>query len=397
MSSVFVAQPHPVRKRLVWAICGLWIPVLVMEMGCGSSERTNPSALAPVISVQPSNQSVRVGAAVTFSVVASGTAPLSYQWSRNKVAIGGATSATYTTPAGAALDNGAAFTVTVTNAAGSASSMPATLTVLPRAPAAGDWRFQGIDLPFSQPVNLATNLTPPWAWSYPNSVGSPLEIGAAPGICVAGVIDDCSWLYAVAAAPTGVTGLTSYYSLDALSNLDSDLNGLATPNIVITSLDIEADNQIFGDSWLQTSGQGRFVLQQQSVDPSQIQAVASLLGSEGQVITAVSFNSGQIYALSYSWQSDTTTTYDAMVVTATASSLWTQTQSLAENAYIITAMGGNPTDGVVLVGTKVKGDTLSRPFQYSTTSGTQGQVQSDTHSLLRLIYMPNEGDSFSEQ
>ena len=56
-----------------------------------------------------------------------------------------------------------------------------------------------------------------------------------------------------------------------------------------------------------------------------------------------------------------------------------------------------PPDGVVLVGTKVNGDTLSRPFQYSTTAGTQGQVQGDTHSLVRLIYMPNETDSFNEQ
>jgi hypothetical protein len=217
------------------------------------------------------------------------------------------------------------------------------------------------------------------------------------GICVAGVIYDCSWDYAVAAAPAGVTGISSYYVTDTISNLNADLNGLATPNIVITSLDIEPDNQIFADSWLQTSGPGGFVLQQQSVDPTQIQGVASLLGSEGQVITAVSFEAGQLYVISYSWQSDTTTTYDVMVVTATESSFWTQAQGLAQNGYIITAMGGNPTDGVVLVGTKVKGDTISRPFQYSTSAGSQGQVQSNTHSLMRMILIPDGNDSFNEQ
>ena len=99
---------------------------------------------------------------------------------------------------------------------------------------------------------------------------------------------------------------------------------------MITSLDIERDNQIFGDSWLQTSGQGGFVLQQQLVDPTQVQAVASLLGAQGQVITAVSFKGGQVSVLSYLWQSDTTTTYDVMVVTATASNFWTQAQVLAQ-------------------------------------------------------------------
>ena len=266
MTSVPVTRPYPVSKQLLLPLCGLLIPVLLMELGCGSSGQPKTGTLAPAISIEPSNQSVRVGGSVIFSVVATGTAPLSYQWSKNKVAISGATSATYSTSAAVALDNGAAFSVTVTNAAGSASSTPAVLTVLPRAPAAGDWRFQGIDLPFSPPVNLVTNLIWPRDWSYPNSIGSPLAIGAAPGTCVPGVAYDCSWAYAVAAAPTGVTGISSYYALDAFSNLDADLNGLATPNIVITSLDVEADNQIFGDSWLQTSGQGGFTLQQQSVE-----------------------------------------------------------------------------------------------------------------------------------
>lgn len=396
MTSVFAKQSFLVSKPLLLVLCSFLTSSLVMELGCASSGRTI-SSTPPVISAGPANQSVRVGGTVTFSVVASGTAPLSYQWSKNKIAITGATSPTYSTPAAVAVDAGAAFSVTVTNATGSASSTPATLTVMPRAPAAGDWRFQGIDLPFTPATTLATNLTPPWDWSYPDSIGSPLTTGAAPGICVPGIAYDCSWGYIVSAAPTGVTGISSYYALDALSNLDADLNGLATPNIVITSLDIERDNQIFGDSWLQTSGQGGFVLQQQLVDPTQVQAVASLLGAQGQVITAVSFKGGQVSVLSYLWQSDTTTTYDVMVVTATASNFWTQAQVLAQNGYLITAMGGNPADGVVLVGTKVNGDTLSRPFQYSTTAGTQGQVQGDTHSLVRLIYMPNETDSFNEQ
>jgi beta-galactosidase len=62
--------------------------------------------------------------------VASGTAPLSYQWSKNGTAIAGATGASYTTPATAASDNGALFSVVVTGAGGAtATSNTAALTV----------------------------------------------------------------------------------------------------------------------------------------------------------------------------------------------------------------------------------------------------------------------------
>ena len=59
----------------------------------------------------------------------NGTAPLSYQWHKNGVDIGGATANAYTTPATSASDNGAIFNVTVTNSAGNVTSADATLTV----------------------------------------------------------------------------------------------------------------------------------------------------------------------------------------------------------------------------------------------------------------------------
>ncbi|HET6438518.1 MAG TPA: glycoside hydrolase family 44 protein [Anaeromyxobacter sp.] len=83
----------------------------------------------PSITAQPQSVSVTVGQTATFSVTASGTAPLSYQWTRNGENISGATSTSYTTPATATADNGAQFRVVVTNASGSLTSEPATLTV----------------------------------------------------------------------------------------------------------------------------------------------------------------------------------------------------------------------------------------------------------------------------
>ena len=86
-------------------------------------------AVAPSITSQPASEGILVNQTATFSVIAAGTAPLSYQWKKTGVAISGATSASYTTPAEALSGNGTQFTVVVTNAAGSATSNAATLTV----------------------------------------------------------------------------------------------------------------------------------------------------------------------------------------------------------------------------------------------------------------------------
>jgi hypothetical protein len=89
------------------------------------------TAVAPTIATQPVNQTVTAGQTATFSVAASGTAPLSYQWQKNGANIAGATGASYTTPATTLTDNNSTFRVTVTNSAGSAVSNTALLTVNP--------------------------------------------------------------------------------------------------------------------------------------------------------------------------------------------------------------------------------------------------------------------------
>src|SRR5439155_10324351 len=89
----------------------------------------NPAPVPPTITTQPASQTVTAGQTATFSVAATGTAPLNYQWQKNGVAISGATTVTYTTPPTTTADSGAQFTVVVTNGAGSVTSNPATLTV----------------------------------------------------------------------------------------------------------------------------------------------------------------------------------------------------------------------------------------------------------------------------
>ncbi|HEX9223916.1 MAG TPA: hypothetical protein VF860_11330 [Candidatus Acidoferrales bacterium] len=69
------------------------------------------------------------GQTASFSVVASGTAPLNYQWQKNGADITGATSSSYMTPVTTTSDSGEMFRVMVSNSAGSATSKAATLTV----------------------------------------------------------------------------------------------------------------------------------------------------------------------------------------------------------------------------------------------------------------------------
>ena len=85
-----------------------------------------PTVTSPSITAQPVSVSVLTGATATFTVTATGSSP-TYQWKKNDVAISGATSASYTTPAASYLDAEAAYTVVVSNSAGTAKSTPATL------------------------------------------------------------------------------------------------------------------------------------------------------------------------------------------------------------------------------------------------------------------------------
>jgi hypothetical protein len=96
----------------------------------GAYVYTSLSPSAARITTQPADQTVAVGQTTNFSVAASGTAPLSYQWQKNGANIPGATASSYTTPATTIFDNSSTFRCVVTNSAGSATSSNALLTVL---------------------------------------------------------------------------------------------------------------------------------------------------------------------------------------------------------------------------------------------------------------------------
>jgi DNA/RNA endonuclease G (NUC1) len=85
----------------------------------------------PVVTGDPSAQAVNAGSPATFSVTATGTAPLQYQWRRNGTPVSGnasASTATFSIPAATLADAGS-YDCVVANVAGSDVSAAATLAV----------------------------------------------------------------------------------------------------------------------------------------------------------------------------------------------------------------------------------------------------------------------------
>ncbi len=150
------------------------------------------TVLAPFILVQPLDQSVAAGGSASFTVGAAGTAPLSYQWSRDTQVLPGATAATLLLSNVDAAAAGA-YSVLVTNAAGSATSHAAALTVegddLDRDGLPDDWeRLYGLSPsdptgdngPDGDPDRDArTNLEEFMAGTAPNDPDSVLRITSA--------------------------------------------------------------------------------------------------------------------------------------------------------------------------------------------------------------------------
>jgi len=86
---------------------------------------------APSLTDQPKDRVAFLGQQVKFDFGVSGKPPLTFQWLRNGVAIAGATNSAYLTDPVTAADDGAKYSVKVSNAQGSTTSSEATLTVKP--------------------------------------------------------------------------------------------------------------------------------------------------------------------------------------------------------------------------------------------------------------------------
>ncbi len=114
------------------ANAGSYICIVSNLLGIATS---SPSVLSispagsPTITLNPSSQTISSGSTIVFKTQSTSALASTYQWYLNGVAIAGATSSTLFIPA-ATSANAGAYSCTVTNAAGSASTLLAQLTLL---------------------------------------------------------------------------------------------------------------------------------------------------------------------------------------------------------------------------------------------------------------------------
>lgn len=389
--TLYFSAAYPQR---IYVMTVFWVCLASLLVGCGgsgSSSVPTPSQ-AVVIITQPASQSIPIGRTATFNVTATGTAPLSYQWSKNGVEIAGATSASYTTPTIALTDSGSTFQVTVSNTSSSAVSSAATLTAGPRAPALGDLRYllwEQVTIPWNnggEGVLLGAT-----SESVSNALGTPLELGST---SVSG--GGCGWSASVLLLPPTMTGLSMYYQEDftQYQSYSSYLQSVASPNAVITSMDLEPVCDMLGVSWVQTAQAGGFDYRLEAVPPAQIQATVAADGAESRIVTAVTFDdsSGNAILISYGWQGDTTTAYEAKTVVAMPNDVLNQATLLAGEGYFISAFGGNDTDGYMLIGMRVRGDSLPRAI-----SGGSTPADSAYWTMVVWLSEPSSGAELQEQ
>ena len=172
-----------------------------------------------------------LGASKTFSVQATGTAPLGYQWMRGGIPIAGATASTYTfTPTYG--DDGTTFTVRVTNAAGAATSTAATISVM------------SVEVP--PPIAACRDITSPGAYKLAADL-SPTETTCISVHDTHDVQLDCAGHTIARNVTTGAESLVVYGTQDvSIRNcrfeassitLGGSTNGSFTNNTIVPSSD----------------------------------------------------------------------------------------------------------------------------------------------------------------
>jgi hypothetical protein len=204
-----------------------FVPACLLLAACGES---TPPQIAPQITTQPASLTVLQGASATFTVVATGSTPLAYQWKRGGADVAGATSSSYTLASAAAADHDAQFSVVVTNAAGSVTSATAMLSVMTQpsittqpesrtvpsgvpatftAVAAGtsltyQWRRDGVNIPgatsasYTVGVPLAGDAGASYTVVVSNSLGSVTSSAATLTVSTSGAVRPTSYANAKA-------------------------------------------------------------------------------------------------------------------------------------------------------------------------------------------------------
>lgn len=356
-----------VRRAL--AAMPVLLAIVLPVVNCGG--KGSPAVQSGTVAFieQPTSVAVPIGRTATFTADATTLPslnpvyPITYQWTKNGVAIPGATGTSYTTPTVALADNGTQYQVTASSGSNSLGSSVVTLTAGPRAPAIGDVRyllFQQVTGPW--PLDANTGVLPNEPEEVFNALGTPLPMTQQ---------GECGWQFSYQYVPTSMNGqFDMYYQANGdYQTWLAYLNSLGQGNIVFISADLEPCVGI-AVAYIQVQAAG-FDYQLDEFPAAQVSAAIANYGNESRIVTAVTYDStaGEWVLISYGWQGDTTTVYESQVATIPAGSqdqtgpqVWSAAQTLASQGYFISAFGGNYADGYLMVGMRVQGDTMPRPI-----------------------------------
>ena len=242
------------QRALLAAVAAL----LLTACGGGDDPApTPPAAVAPSITAQPAAVSVTEGQTAAFSVTASGSAPLAYQWRRNGTDIAGATAAAFSVTATLA-DSGASFTVVVGNSAGSVTSSAATLTVnaiqalptITTQPAAASFTTGG-----TASFTVAATGTPEPIYRWTDAGGADLNDGAGSGALAGATIAGASTpSLTLTSLPASAGGLAFTVRVsNSAGSVTSTPAPLSLSNVVTQSVSASAGGSV-------RSGDGSMVI-----------------------------------------------------------------------------------------------------------------------------------------
>ncbi len=157
-------------------------------------DAARPAAFVPAIASAPVHTTIATGEATTLRVLAHGTAPLSYQWRKDGIPLDGATTSTLSLASVQPSQSGS-YTVLVSNALGSATSLSAVLTV--QSGSSGSAATQAVvgsgytaggtvtitnTLSYTTtPTGLGWKVTLPVGWSFVSDAGALGDVRPVPG------------------------------------------------------------------------------------------------------------------------------------------------------------------------------------------------------------------------
>jgi hypothetical protein len=294
-----------------------------------SSSATLTVVVPPTIVTQPASAAVVAGSNATFTVAATGTAPLTYQWLKNGVAISGATAATLTLNTVSATD-AANYSATVANAAGTATSATATLT-----------------------VNLPPAITTPPANQF-GAAGSTINLS-------------------VVASGTGPLSYQWFNAGGALANA-GNISGSATAALTITAL---TTNEVGNYFVVVSNAFGSVTSANASIS---INVAPSITGQPaGQTVTTGSNATFSVTAngsstLVYQWFKNGSKlangTGIAGATTATLALTSVTTNSAGSYTVTVTNLYGSATSAAAVLAVQVPPQITSQPASVSANPGT---------------------------